>query len=1433
MEKRPAEDPPAGEDPPKAPRVGPTADADTQTTGGYLPPAPPAKVDASIAASEVVASASPYGPTARLVPEAMITAAVAAMRQEDPPRGTEIDEDEAPAMRTETPDEKPPPPANEETPPETEPKPTEDDGEEVVIEERAWTGGDGRSTSPPHARPAPPQPPISAPAVVDEPPARATPPAVDQPAASTVPSHDPTVVSSSTAAAPRKPLWTVPGLDPASLWKAIQRDPDPFARDILRDLERAERTEPYLQVGDRWRREPWEVNPYEHIGPGFVVAGDLPEPDASVVREKLHTTMPCGWTDLPPEPAALGANGAKMAAAVDDVRCIECGRADGEADFVLCDGCPDDDVRGGHWRCLGMARLPTGDWFCDRCVADGKGTNDDAIYGDGGDGDGGDGARSTEPAPAAPPPVAPIVPLHPYVPNAKPRVHDRVPLRLGVDVEERPMWGCDCYTRVAVDAALSRAPGYAGDSVDARRKRDAFFSKLLMPAVHTMGADGWDLALAVQKLAAGTSPREPYDDAAARNEAGADGGESRGGESPAPSSSSAFERDFATIKEGCDAILRAIREVDEAALPTVPPPKPAKGQKTKLQMEGSGVAGIKGSKESRDAAAKAAGIKQPMTAFFIFSQEQRAMLIEQRPELRTNISAVGKLMGERWRKMSDEEKFPYAIKAEEARREYDIAAAKAEEEAHAAAKAREEAEMAALAQERADAEAKKAEAAAALEREMAEAAEKGIILQVYGAGRKPRKPNQSSLKSHKRRHFRMHPKGIGIVCVRPEGLPSGTYIQDYLGELYSPWRWFERQDAIKKREPDKELPDFFNITLERPAEDAAGHDVLFVEAAHRCTFASRLSHSCAPNCQTVGVAVADQTDQKLDQKLDQNNLDQNNLDQNNLDQTADPPRTKLSIAQYTTRHVSYGEELCWNYSCVTESEKEYRAAICLCSSTTCKGAFLDYAGSSAFTAVMNVRHNFLDRNALLIRACSEPLTAADRARLATAGIKSAALTMPGERTPSGERVECPEWLIKWASLTLEYIEMEKELLPAALTAKPIDGIVYDAGFAAATAAGVVATRISNLVVTLDKIKYVMRQPGQNRAPFLRHLSDGEVADHLLGDILKRAADTFARKVGVKAGLPFFGGKGARNAGAEAKMPAAVGQREGEAMRFILGVLAKPPREFTPREASQTLEACSRKIRELGAVHCAMADLLLLYARTTHWCTPEAYTGFQSPPVRLVPLPKDKLGGRDRRLKDANDGGDAEGTTDQIPEGTTVQIPEGTVQIPPDGASDAAPTKSTLASGRKLPAVFKGNIDNVMKKKYQPHFAWGQLVSWFKQTIYDPSASLSAERRGAMSLPDPESAYGAKNYVTGDRRSMLRQIARDPSKMWPTTWAWSFRNPGKVYGSPFIDDAIRAAKGEERTLPGLLEELRSVVAEDGGGAGDDAAGAAAGGKKRKK
>ncbi len=45
-----------------------------------------------------------------------------------------------------------------------------------------------------------------------------------------------------------------------------------------------------------------------------------------------------------------------------------------------------------------------------------------------------------------------------------------------------------------------------------------------------------------------------------------------------------------------------------------------------------------------------------------------------------------------------------------------------------------------------------------------------------------------------------------------------------------PWRWFEIQDAVKRITGD-ELPDFYNIVLERPKDDPAGYDVLFIDAA--------------------------------------------------------------------------------------------------------------------------------------------------------------------------------------------------------------------------------------------------------------------------------------------------------------------------------------------------------------------------------------------------------------------------------------------------------------------------------------------------------------------------------------------------------------------------------------------------------------------------
>ena len=67
--------------------------------------------------------------------------------------------------------------------------------------------------------------------------------------------------------------------------------------------------------------------------------------------------------------------------------------------------------------------------------------------------------------------------------------------------------------------------------------------------------------------------------------------------------------------------------------------------------------------------------------------------------------------------------------------------------------------------------------------------------------------------------------------------------------MYLSSRWFELQDAIKKFNPRQALNDFYNIVLERPKDDPAGYDVLFVDAAYKGAIASRISHSCVPNCE--------------------------------------------------------------------------------------------------------------------------------------------------------------------------------------------------------------------------------------------------------------------------------------------------------------------------------------------------------------------------------------------------------------------------------------------------------------------------------------------------------------------------------------------------------------------------------------------------------
>lgn len=59
-------------------------------------------------------------------------------------------------------------------------------------------------------------------------------------------------------------------------------------------------------------------------------------------------------------------------------------------------------------------------------------------------------------------------------------------------------------------------------------------------------------------------------------------------------------------------------------------------------------------------------------------------------------------------------------------------------------------------------------------------------------------------------------------------------------------------------------------------------------------------------------------------------------------------------------------------------------------------------------------------------------------------------------------------------------------------------------------------------------------------------------------------------------------------------------------------------------------------------------------------------------------------------------------------------------------------QSVLPTSEQEQTVYRG------QKEYDSSFIWGQLVGWFKQTVDKPSASLAADRRGTIQLPDLES-----------------------------------------------------------------------------------------------
>ncbi|WP_342254198.1 HMG-box domain-containing protein [Spiroplasma endosymbiont of Zeiraphera isertana] len=64
-------------------------------------------------------------------------------------------------------------------------------------------------------------------------------------------------------------------------------------------------------------------------------------------------------------------------------------------------------------------------------------------------------------------------------------------------------------------------------------------------------------------------------------------------------------------------------------------------------------------------------IKRPMNAYMLFSKEKRAEIIQQKPELKSKVAEVAKLIGNHWKEMTNQEKAKYQNLALEHKKRYE------------------------------------------------------------------------------------------------------------------------------------------------------------------------------------------------------------------------------------------------------------------------------------------------------------------------------------------------------------------------------------------------------------------------------------------------------------------------------------------------------------------------------------------------------------------------------------------------------------------------------------------------------------------------------------------------------------------------------------------------------------------------------------------
>ncbi|XP_071698145.1 histone-lysine N-methyltransferase ATXR3-like [Rutidosis leptorrhynchoides] len=411
-------------------------------------------------------------------------------------------------------------------------------------------------------------------------------------------------------------------------------------------------------------------------------------------------------------------------------------------------------------------------------------------------------------------------------------------------------------------------------------------------------------------------------------------------------------------------------------------------------------------------------------------------------------------------------------------------------------------------------------------------------------------------------------KGLGVVCNKEAGFPEDDFVVEFLGEVYPAWKWFEKQDGIRALQKDSKepAPEFYNIYLERPKGDGDGYDLVVVDAMHKANYASRICHSCRPNCEAKVTAVAGH----------------------------------YQIGIYSVRPIVYGEEVTFDYNSVTESKEEYEASVCLCGSQVCRGSFLNLTGEGAFQKVLEECHGILNRHQMMLEACElNFVSEEDYIELSKAGLGSCLL--------SG----LPDWLIAYSARVARYIHFERTKLPEVILAHNLEEkkkyfadicLESEKHEAEIQAEGVFNQRIQNLALTLDKVRYVMKTvfgDPKRAPPLLEKLTSKQVAsfiwkgegsfvNELMQCLAPHLEDAYLNE--LKSSI-------------RAHDPSSSDDIQGGLRKSLLWL----------RDEVRNLQS-SLKCR-----HDAAADLIHIYAHTKHFFRVQEYETVVSPPVYISPL----------------------------------------------------------------------------------------------------------------------------------------------------------------------------------------------------------------------